>query len=149
MPQSCTALDYHIVFGTKDRRPLITPEIQSRLYDYTAAIIKNLDGQVRQIGGVADHIHILARLHPSHALADVLRVVKTNSSKWVHETFKDRRFAWQTGYSAFTVSRSRVDGVRTYIANQERRHKRMTFKEELIALLERHEVEYDKRYIWA
>ncbi len=149
MGQSYTALDYHIVYSTKDRLELITPEVRPRLYDYIGGIIAQEGGQMREVGGMPDHLHILARLSSTRAIADVLRVVKTNSSKWVRETFSHRRFAWQAGYAAFTVSRSNVDRVRGYIQNQERHHKKLTLKQEVVALLEKHEVEYDKQYLWA
>lgn len=148
MPSTYTALDYHIIYSTKDRRNQITADIRQRLYDYLGGIIKEQRGQMRIAGGVEDHIHILARLSPTIALSDVLRVIKTNSSSWVHDTFPNHDFTWQTGYAAFAVSRSNVEAVRHYIATQEEHHRTMTFKEELLALLRKHEVEFDERYIW-
>jgi len=150
MGQSYTCLHYHLVFSTEQRRALIAGEIRPRLHDYMAGIIKELDGQAIAINGMPDHVHILARLHPTRAVADVLRVVKANSSKWVRQTFSvGREFAWQKGYSAFAVSRSNVERVRRYVEGQEAHHKTRTFQDELIALLERHGVEYDTRYIWS
>ena len=145
-----TSLNYHIVFSTKDRRPLITPKLRDELHPYIGGIIVDAGGKPIEIGGVADHVHILAKLPATLAVADMLRLVKTNSSKWAGER-KDlvRTFAWQTGYSAFAVSKSQSDAVRAYIQNQERHHRRKTFKQELISLLKKHDIEYDEKYLWA
>src|SRR5262249_14027395 len=117
MPQSYTCLHYHFVFGTKHRHPTITPDIQPRLYDYIGGIVRNEGGVLLAAGGISDHIHLLARLGQHRAVADVLRVVKTNSSKWVRETFPEAaKFRWQDGYGAFGVSFSLVPKVKAYIA---------------------------------
>jgi hypothetical protein len=91
----------------------------------------------------------LLSLPPTVALADVMRTQKANSSKWMHEQWPRREaFAWQAGYGAFSVSQSNLEAVRTYIANQEEHHKRVTFQEEFLAFLKRHGIAYDERYIW-
>ena len=101
------------------------------------------------VNGMADHVHMLAVLPATLAVADAMRLVKTNSSRWVHEKWpQHRRFGWQRGYSAFTVSESNRNSVIRYIANQEEHHRKTTFEEELIALLEKHGIEYDPRYVW-
>jgi len=144
-----TKLLIHAVFSTKDRRPLIHTSFQSRLYAYIAGILKNNDCFLVRAGGVADHIHLLFALNPTMAVAEIMRLVKTNSSKWLHETFPDAgAFAWQNGYSAFSVSRSSEEAVVAYIEGQEEHHRRLTFQEELRALLEKHGIEYDERHIW-
>lgn len=150
MPASYTNLLYHIVFSTKDRRPFITPKLQIELHPYIGGIIVDAGGKPIEIGGVADHVHILAKLPATLAIADALRLIKANSSKWAGER-KDlvRTFAWQTGYSAFTVSKSQADAVLAYIRNQARHHRRKTFKQELISLLDKHEIEYEEKYLWA
>jgi REP element-mobilizing transposase RayT len=143
-----THLLYHVVFSTKQREPWIDKELQPRLYEYLGGITDNLNGHPVIFGGIADHVHMLLYLPPTLAVSDALRVLKANSSKWVHETFPDRRFAWQTGFGAFTVSRSQRNVVTDYISRQEAHHAERTFQEEFRELLNRHELEYDERYIW-
>ena len=149
MGQSFTCLHYHVIFSTKRRAPQITPDFRQRLYDYIGGILKNANGSLIAAGGTDDHVHLLTRLHAQTSVADALRVIKTNSSKWVHETLANKSdFAWQTGYAAFTVSRSNMASVRRYIETQEEHDRRVTFQEELIVFLEKHGLEYDERYIW-
>jgi REP element-mobilizing transposase RayT len=148
MPNTYTNLLYHIVFSTKDRRPLITPNLQEELYKYIGGIIRGEGGAQLEIGGVADHVHILAKFKPAISVSDMLNKIKANSSKWVHEDKGALDFGWQVGYAAFTVSESQVEHVRKYIRNQEEHHRRQSYQEEFIALLERHGVDYDPRYLW-
>ena len=102
-----------------------------------------------EIGGMPDHVHLLLKLKPSIALSDMLRQIKANSSKWLHESGKDaRKFGWQDGYAAFTVSESQVTRVAQYIRDQEQHHRGLPFKTELLALLKRHGVGYDEKYLW-
>ena len=110
MPGSYTQLLYHIVYSTKERRPLIDPQLKEPLYDYMGGIVRGMQKcDLLEIGGVADHVHMLVRLHPTIAVADAVRVIKTNSSKWANEQPKrqDGWFEWPEGYAAFTVSQSR------------------------------------------
>lgn len=149
MAGTYTKLFYHIVFSTKNRQPFITSAVEEELYKYIGGIIRGIGGVSLEINGTADHVHILAILPPKIALSDALRDVKANSSKWVHETKHDlRRFGWQDGFSAFTVSKSQVEPVRQYIADQKAHHKQGDFKTELLGLLDKHEVEFDERYLW-
>lgn len=111
-------------------------------------VVRNLDGVPEAIGGVADHVHLLVGLRATACLADVVRDVKSISSRWVHEETGGREFAWQEGYGAFTVSASQRDTVREYIARQEEHHRMRTFQEEYVELLKRSGVEYDDRYLW-
>ncbi len=148
MPQSYACLHYHLVFSTKHRAPLIPPDLQPRLYDYLGGLIRAEGGTLLAAGGVTDHVHLLVGLGQTRAVADVLRVVKTNSSRWVHDIDPAGGFAWQTGYAAFTVSHSQLATVERYIASQEEHHRRMTFENELRALLQRHGIEPDERYLW-
>jgi len=138
----------HVVFSTKDRQPLIVPELTPRLYAYLGGIARHNECSLVAAGGIEDHIHVLLTLHPSHALADLVRDLKSNSSRWMHEEGGIARFAWQSGYAAFSVSRSNLNAVGTYIDTQREHHARRTFKEELVEFLERHGVEYDERYIF-
>jgi REP element-mobilizing transposase RayT len=149
MPQSFTCLHYHLVFGTKHREPVITPEIRPRLWEYLGGITRGEGGTAVAVGGTADHVHLLVRLHQQTAVADFMRQVKSNSSGWAHDTFPDvRGFWWQGGYGAFTVSLSGLDQVKAYIANQEEHHRTVTFQDEFRDLLIRHGIEFDEKYLW-
>lgn len=145
---SFAILIYHIVFSTKNRVPSITPDLKESLYDYLGGIIRSEGGILLEVGGVADHVHLVAKLKPVVAVAAALRVIKSNSSRWVNDTAgRNERFEWQVGYAAFSVSESQVEAVRRYVRNQEEHHKKVTFKEELVALLEKNGIPYDERYL--
>jgi REP element-mobilizing transposase RayT len=149
MPQSFTCLLYHLVFSAKERRPWLTKDIRDRLYPYMGGILRTQNGVALSIGGTEDHIHSLARIHQTLAVADLLRDVKAGSSKWVHDSFPEMRdFAWQGGYGAFTVSASQINRLKTYIEAQEEHHGKEDFKTEFVRLLKAHDIEYDERYIW-
>jgi len=148
MESTLTNLLYHLVFSTKGRLPLIGDEIQQPLYDYMGGIIRNQGGKVIEIGGMPDHVHCLARLPARKAVPDILRILKSDSSGWVHRERPSDRFAWQTGYGAFTVSQSLVGKVRRYIQTQAEHHRARSFEEELLALLEKHGIEYNEEYLW-
>jgi REP element-mobilizing transposase RayT len=100
------------------------------------------------VGGTADHLHALIKLLPTLAISDAMRLVKTNSSKWIHEEKRRTRFGWQSGYAAFTVSESGVRTVRAYIEQQEEHHRKKTFAEEYIEFLEKNHIPYDPRYVF-
>ncbi|MCA8914194.1 MAG: IS200/IS605 family transposase [Planctomycetes bacterium] len=149
MGHTYTNLNYHLVFSTKDRAPLITSSLRPRLYAYVGGIIREVKGEMLAIGGVDDHVHILCRLGTAVSLADALRQIKGSSSKWANEELKPgNKFAWQTGYAAFSVSQSKTPNVGRYIAEQEEHHRNVGFKEELIDFLKRHGTDYDERYLW-
>ena len=118
---SFSQLTYHIVFGTKYRKPIITSGCREELYRYMGGVIRDKDGCSVEIGGVDGHVHVLARLSAVHAVAAVVRELKANSSKWMSEKFT-RSFEWQKGYGAFTVSFDRTESVTDYIRNQEKHH---------------------------
>ncbi len=141
------SLHYHVVFSTKNRRPLIDDRWKDRLHEYLGGTINGLGGQSQCVGGVADHVHVLFGLKATHCLADFMREFKKAGSIWVHDEIGDSRFAWQEGYSAFTVSATSRDAVRNYIANQEQHHHRKTFREELVELLDKAGVEYDPKFL--
>jgi REP element-mobilizing transposase RayT len=149
MPQSFAALYCHIVISTKNREPVITPELQPRLYAYIGGTLRESNNVLLAAGGIADHVHLLVSLSREASVAVTVREVKANSSRWIHETFAEQHsFAWQTGYGAFSVSCSQLEVVKTYLANQERHHRRKSFQQEFISFLRRHGLEYDERYIW-
>jgi REP element-mobilizing transposase RayT len=148
MPDSYTNLLYHIVFSTKERRRLITPEYQMRLYDYVGGVLRSLGGISLELNGTEDHIHILAKLRPDCALSDVLRDLKSNATGWMHEVFPSlKHFSWQRGYGAFTVSQSNVDEVRRYIGRQKEHHRRVSFRDEFIQFLNANDIQYDDRFV--
>ncbi|MEX2218357.1 MAG: IS200/IS605 family transposase [Phycisphaerales bacterium] len=148
MPGTFTKLVYHLTFSTKHRLPHIAPDIRPRLYDYLGGSICGERGTLYAIGGTADHVHLLIRWRPDMSLSDLMRNVKGGSSTWVHQTLGLREFAWQEGYGAFTVSQSGIEDVKAYIARQEEHHRVKTFKEEYIEFLDRHEIEYDLKYVF-
>jgi REP element-mobilizing transposase RayT len=149
MPQSFASLHYHIIFSTKNRVAAISSDLQPRLYEYLGGILRGQDGVLLAAGGMPDHVHLLAGLSKEMAVAEAVRVLKSNSSKWIHETFPAySEFAWQTGYGAFTVSYSNRQQVRSYFAAQTEHHRIRTFQEEFVAFLRRHHIQYDERYLW-
>jgi REP element-mobilizing transposase RayT len=149
MAGTYTKLYYHIVFSTKNRQPFINAVIEEQLNKYVSGVIGGIGGTSIEVNGMPDHIHILTILPPKLAISDVLRDTKSNSSKWVHESWPDLwKFAWQDGFSAFTVSKSQVEPVRQYIRGQKEHHRDSDYKAELIGLLDKHEIDYDERYIW-
>ncbi len=144
-----TSLTYHIIFSTKYRKPRIDAALRNELYPYIGGIIRGEKGRLIEIGGIADHLHILAGFHPTIAVSEMLQHVKGSSSKWINGEKKTReRFEWQAGYGAFTVSQSQVSTVRNYIQRQEEHHKKLSFQDEFLALLKRHNIEYDPRYVF-
>ncbi len=147
MSSTYLSLHYHLVFGTKNRQPLIAPDWRSRLHEYLGGTLRGLGGFPQGVGGVADHVHLLVGLKATHCLADVLRELKKASSLWAHEQIGLRSFAWQEGYAAFTVSATSRQAVKEYIANQEEHHRVKSFREELVELLNKAGVEYDPRYL--
>lgn len=148
MGNTYTSLVYHIVFGTKNQARLITPELAPDLYAYMGGIIGRLDGRPVLIGGVEDHVHVLVALSQKRALEDVLRDLKANSSRWIHEKYPDfAEFAWQAGYGAFTVSIRGVEQVKVYIKGQAAHHREMPFVEEYRGFLQTHGIAFDERYL--
>ncbi|HVT02231.1 MAG TPA: IS200/IS605 family transposase [Thermoanaerobaculia bacterium] len=148
MPTTHTSLEHHFVFSTKDRFPFLGPAIRDRVHEYLGGCLRTEGAAPLTIGGVEDHVHILAGLRPTHAVASVMREVKRVSSKWMHEEMGVPRFAWQEGYGAFAVSRSNVTAVAKYIETQEEHHRKRTFQDEYKRLLARHGIEFDVRYLW-
>ena len=149
MPGTYSQILLHVVFSTKHREPLITPDIANRLYSYIGGIVRAEKGVMYDIGGVEDHVHMYLRWRPDGSASDLMRVVKARSSKWVHESFPMLgAFAWQEGYSAFSVSKSQEDAVKKYIAGQAEHHKKEDFKSELLRLLRVHSVEFEEKYVF-
>jgi REP element-mobilizing transposase RayT len=149
MGSTLTNLIYHVIFSTKDREPAIIPEIRDEFHRYLGGIVKGEGGVLLQIGGMPDHIHMVIKLKPIYALSEIMKKVKGSSSKWINEQNRLMdRFSWQEGYGAFTVSESQTAAVIRYVGDQENHHRTLSFKDEFLLILNRHEVEYDARYLW-
>jgi REP element-mobilizing transposase RayT len=148
MPQSFASLHIHVIFGTKDRRPSLLPDVAVRVYSYMGGIVGSQKGVLVAAGGIPDHVHLLIGMSRESSIAGLIREVKGGSSEWIHQTFPDMAgFGWQDGYAAFAVSCSNIPTVRRYIENQAEHHRKRTFEEELIEYLEAHKIEYDPRYL--
>ena len=137
-----------MIFGTKGREPSIDDDVRGSLHAYVGGIVRESNGIAIVVNGTADHLHALIKIPPTLAISDVMRLVKTNSSKWMHEEKGRTKFGWQSGYSAFTVSESGVRAVRAYIDQQEEHHRKRTFAEEYIEFLEKNHIPYDPRYVF-
>ena len=149
MPQSLSRILVHLVFSTKHREPVLSSVLQTDLHPYLAATLDHIDCPSLQVGGVADHVHLLFGLSRTRTIADIVETVKTASSRWIKS--KDSRLAnfhWQSGYGAFSVSQSDADQVVAYIENQAEHHRKRTFQEEYRLLLEKYQVRFDERYVW-
>ena len=135
----------HCVFFTKERRPLLTPIIRERLWPYLGGIARENKMKALSIGGVDDHVHALLSIPSTLSIAKAVQLLKGNSSKWIHETSPNQRlFAWQEGYGAFSIAVSGVEDTIRYIQSQREHHRVHSFKEELIAFLDKHGIEYQE-----
>ena len=149
MAGTFTFLGTHFVFSTKNRTPLIFNDINDRLCAYIGGIIKELSGILIEINAVPEHIHFYAYMPKTISVSKFMEIVKANSSKWIHTTFQDKKdFGWQDGYGAFSVSKSSEKGMIQYIRNQQHHHRKRSFQEEFIDLLDKYGIEYDEKYIW-
>jgi putative transposase len=148
MANTYTSLHYHIVFSTKNRQPFLGEPIRERLFAYLGGIARENAMNALEIGGVADHVHLLLSIPASLPLSKAVQLVKGGSSHWLKATFPEMiDFAWQDGYAAFTVSWSQLDDLRAYIRSQPEHHRTKTFVEEYRTFLARHRIEYDERYL--
>jgi putative transposase len=148
MPQSLVKILVHIVFSTKERQRIITPEIEPQLYGYISGIISNNRGRMIIAGGAADHLHVLASIGRID-IAELVGDIKRDSSSWIkrqHGQFSE--FYWQRGYGAFSIGQSQVPAVSRYIRDQKEHHKEQSYKDEFRALCAKYEVEIDERYCW-
>jgi putative transposase len=149
MPNTYSQILYHIVFATKHRRPLIMPDLEERLYGFLGGIVRRDNGVLLAVGGMPDHVHLLVRYRTAGAIADLVRELKSASSGWVHDEFPALKdFAWQEGYGVFTVSQSAAESVKAYIHDQKEHHRGRDFKEEFLAMLRLHGVDFDERFVF-
>lgn len=149
MPQSLVKNLVHLVFSTKNRQRWLLEDVSEPLFAYLSGIFKQWESPALVIGGVEDHVHACFSLSKNHVLKKIVEEVKKGSSKWMKtEGTRNGDFHWQNGYAAFSVSESNVPDVRRYIEHQREHHRKLTFQDELRALLTRHRVEFDERYVW-
>jgi REP element-mobilizing transposase RayT len=149
MSQSLSAVYIHLVFSTKYRYPFLRDSgLRKDLHAYLGGSSKNLDCPPLLVGGVEDHVHLLARFGRTITQAEWVKELKRVSNLWLKEEAGLRQFSWQSGYADFSVSQSNVDRVKTYIANQERHHRKITYQDEVRGLLTKHGMEWDERYVW-
>ena len=147
MANTLVKMNVHIVFHVKSTGIKMRTEDLERIFSYIGGIINGIDGIPMEVGGVENHIHILTTLPKDMSLSDFVRIIKTDSSRWIKKIDDYySRFSWQVGYGAFSVSSSVVDRTANYIRNQSRHHKRRTFRDEYKLFLEAYGVEYDERY---
>jgi REP element-mobilizing transposase RayT len=147
MPQSLSNILIHLIFSTKNRNPLIRPELRDELQAYLGGVLANMSCPVLVLGGVEDHMHILFQLSRTLSMAKVVEEVKTSSSRWL-KTKGINDFYWQTGYGAFSIGRSEVGAVSNYIRTQEEHHRKISFQDEYRQLLSDFGIEFDERYVW-
>ncbi len=149
MGQSLVQNYMHIIWSTKNRVPLIKPEIEKSLHAYLAGICSEHDSPAIKVGGYIDHIHILCRISKNISISNFMGHIKKSSSKWAKtKGGQFSSFYWQDGYGAFSVSPSNVDRVVAYIENQHEHHKTKSFKEEFRLFLKKYKVDFDERYVW-
>jgi REP element-mobilizing transposase RayT len=149
MAQSLSRILVHVIFSTKHRVPVLTPDLRRELHPYLAVVLQDNDCPALRVGGVEDHVHLFFGLSRTLPVAKVVEIVKTSSSKWIKTKGSDlAQFHWQGGYGAFSVSQSDADAVIRYIDNQENHHQRTSFQDELRTFLGRYQVRYDERYVW-
>jgi putative transposase len=149
MANTYSSLHYHLVFSTKNRVPYFTHDIEQRVWAYIGGVARKHKMTALQVGGFDDHIHALVMAPPILSPSQIAQCLKGDSSKWIHETFPELRdFAWQEGYGAFTVSKSNLESVVSYIQKQREHHRQRSFQEEYLDFLQKHGIEYDERYVW-
>ena len=148
MASTFSNLLYHLVFTTKGRLPLIHDDLRDRLYEYMGAIIRGEGGILLEIGGMPDHLHLLVKLKTDIAVSMMVQKIKGNSSRWINGLPEHKaRFEWQSGYGIFSVSQSATEKVRQYIRGQEENHRRVSFRDELVALLRRNGISYEEKHL--
>ena len=149
MPHRFTSLLTHLIFSTRDRFPHLDRDLAPDCHAYLGGIIENTGGRKIIVGGFNDHVHILLDLPATRSVSDCVRTLKSNSSKWIHETWPHRsKFAWQKGYAAFSVSQSARDRVMAYIERQEAHHRRTTYQDEVRRFLKQHGIAADEQHMW-
>lgn len=149
MPNTYTQINIHAVFAVKGRENLLTKEFRPKLFEYISGILRNIKQFPLTVNGYQDHVHIFFELNPTNSISEIMRIVKSNSSKWINENgFIKGKFSWQEGYGAFSYSRSQRNDVTNYIINQEQHHSKIPYKIEYLELLKKFDVEFDNQYLF-
>ena len=138
----------HVIFSTKYRRPLLEESWRDELYAYIGGTVKDHKSHLLVAGGIEDHVHLLLKIHPSFAISKTIQLLKSNSSRWIKDRHFHSDFEWQTGYGAFSVSQSQSGFVTNYIKDQRRHHQKLDFKREYLAILRKHGIEFDLKYVF-
>lgn len=147
MSQSLSKIYLHLIFATKNRDFYISPQCKVELFSYIAGVINGLGCKTIIVGGMTDHIHILFCMSTTKTVSDVARDIKTSAIRWYKQRFS-KALQWQSGYGIFSVSQSKVETVRRYIAQQEEHHRVKTFQEEYREFLNSYKIEFDEKYVW-
>src|SRR6056297_3425838 len=149
MANTYTQINIHAIFSVKGRENIIPKKYNEELFKYISGVLNNNKQYSLAVNGYRDHVHLFFEMHPTTCLADIIRIVKANSSKWFNEnSWIKGKFAWQEGYGAFSHSRSQRNDVIKYIKNQEEHHRKRTFKEEYLDLLEKFKIDFDDNYVF-
>jgi putative transposase len=149
MANTFSFLNVHCIFSTKERVPVLTPEIRERLWPYLGGIARQNGLGAMCVGGVADNVHLLLSLSTTVAISKAIQLIKAGSSAWIHQSFpKLRSFSWQQGYGAFSVGMSQLSETIRYIEQQSEHHRTRTFQEEYLSILRKHEMPFDEKYLW-
>ena len=149
MAQTHVSIYLHIVFSTKNRFAFITPEIEAELFAYIGGILNNFNCKLIAANGTGDHIHLLVSLDKNVQIPNLVGTIKRESTKWVRpKSSMLAKFAWQDGYSAFSVGHTQIPAVKEYIANQKANHTRRLFEDEMRSFYKKYEIEFDEEYVW-
>ena len=149
MAQTLVSIIVHVIFSTKNREALITPEIEPELFAYMGGILKNHESRLLDAGGTADHVHLLVSQSKNLSLSSLMKEVKKGSSSWVKTKGRGlRNFHWHYGYGGFSIGKSDVQNLKKYIANQREHHRKLSFQEELVQFLDEYGIAYDQRFLW-
>ncbi|WP_018970221.1 IS200/IS605 family transposase [Rubritalea marina] len=149
MPQSLSHNLLHVIFSTKERRPWICSEHREALHAYLAQSVRHHDCECYRVGGVDDHVHIAVRLSRTLAVSDLIRELKSSSSKWFKSQSNSlKQFQWQRGYGAFSLSPKDLDALLRYIDKQEEHHRQQSFQDEYRKILRKYGIEWDEKYVW-
>ncbi len=149
MSQSLSKVPIHLIFSTKDRKPIIPESVLPNLCAYLAGSCRKQGAEAFRVGGTENHVHVACRLPRNLTISKLIEEIKKTSSKWIKtQDAKCKDFSWQYGYGAFSLGQSQMETLIHYIDNQHEHHRKQTFKDELLDLLKKYKVEYDEKYIW-